>query len=250
MKPLHHKVALITGSSRGIGKAIAERYALLGADIVVNYTSNKTAADKVVAFAVSQNVRAIAVQADVSKVKDIEHLFKTTKKHFSKVDIVVVNAGLELTGLPSTDFTEEQFDRLFDTNTKGAFFTMQAAVKNISDFGRIIYVGSSTTGYPRPGYAIHGGSKTAPLYLVQVMAQEVGKKGITVNAIIPTAIEGAGLHTDVTDDAPIKKFIAEFCPMGRMGTPEDIANVAEFFASDLSSFVSGQQLLVSGGGVA
>lgn len=250
MKPLHHKVALITGSSRGIGKAIAERYAQLGADIVVNYTSNKTAADNVVAFAESQQVRSIAVQADVSKVADIEHLFETAIRHFGKIDIVVANAGLELTGLSSTDFTEQQFDSLFDTNTKGAFFTMQAAAKHISDFGRIIYVGSSTTGYPRAGYAIHGGSKMAPLYLVQVMAQEVGNRGITVNAIIPTAIEGAGLHTDVTEDAPIKRFISEFCPMGRMGTPEDVSNVAEFFASDLSSFVSGQQLLVSGGGVA
>lgn len=250
MKPLQNKVALITGSSRGIGRAIAERYALLGADIVVNYTSNKTAADEVVAFAESQNVKSIAVQANVSKIGDIKRLFETAIEHFGNIDIVVVNAGLELTGLSSTDFTEEQFDRLFATNTKGAFFTMQVAAKNITDFGRIIYVGSSTTGYPRPGYAIHGGSKMAPLYLVQVMAQEVGNRGITVNAIIPTAIEGAGLHTAVTDDAPIKKFIAEFCPMGRMGTPQDIANVAEFFASDLSSFVSGQQLLVSGGGVA
>lgn len=249
MKPLQNKVALITGSSRGIGRAIAERYALLGADIVVNYASNKNAADEVIAFAESQNVKSIAAQADVSKVEDIDRLFETARKHFGKIDIVVVNAGLELTGLSSTDFTEEQFDKLFDTNTKGAFFTMQAAAKSISDFGRIIYVGSSTTGYPRTGYAIHGGSKIAPMYLVQVMAQEVGSRGITVNAILPTAIEGAGLHTDVTADAPIKKFIADFCPMGRMGTLEDIANVAEFFASGLSSFVSGQQLHVSGGGV-
>jgi 3-oxoacyl-[acyl-carrier protein] reductase len=250
MKVLENKVAIITGSSRGIGRAIAERYATIGANIVVNYTSNKRAADEVVAFAEQVNVKAISVQADVSKTEDIRRLFETTLHHFGKVDIVVVNAGLELTGLASVDFTEEQFDRLFNTNTKGAFFTMQSAAKTLADFGRLIYVGSSTTGYPRPGYAIHGGSKMAPLYLVQVMAQELGKRGITVNAIIPTAIEGAGLHTDVTDDAPIKKFIAQFCPMGRMGTPEDVANVAEFFASKLSSFVSGQQLLISGGGIA
>ena len=250
MKILDNKVALITGSSRGIGKAIAVRYAKLGANIVVNYTSNQAAADEVVALAEQYKVKAISVKADVSKLEEINRLFETTISNFGKVDIVVVNAGLELTGLSSTDFTEAQFDRLFNTNTKGAFFTMQVAAKLVADSGKIIYVGSSTTGYPRPGYAIHGGSKMAPLYLVRVMAQELGKRGITVNAIIPTAIEGAGLHTDVKEDSPIKKFIAEFCPMGRMGTPEDVANVAEFFASDLSSFVSGQQLLISGGGIA
>lgn len=90
----------------------------------------------------------------------------------------------------------------------------------------------------------------APHYMVQVLAQELGKKGIAVNAIIPTAIEGAGIHTVVDSDAPIKRFIENFCPMGRMGTPQDVANVAEFFASDLSSFVSGQLILVSGGGMA
>lgn len=250
MRTLEGKVAIITGSSRGIGRAIAERYASLGANIVVNYTANQVAANEVVNFALQQNVKAIAVQADVSKIADINRLFETTKDQFGKVNIVVVNAGLELTNLSTVDFTEEQFDRLFDTNTKGAFFTMQEAAKFVSEYGRILYVGSSTTGFPRPGYALHGGSKMAPLYLVQVMAQEVGKKGITVNAIIPTAIEGAGLHTDVTDEAPIKEFVANFNPMGRMGTLEDVANVAEFFASDLSAFVSGQQLLISGGGIA
>jgi len=127
---------------------------------------------------------------------------------------------------------------------------MKCAAKHVANDGRIIYVGSSTTGYPRPGYAIYGSSKMAPHYMVQVLAQELGKKGIAVNAIIPTAIEGAGIHTVVDSDAPIKRFIENFCPMGRMGTPQDVANVAEFFASDLSSFVSGQLILVSGGGMA
>jgi 3-oxoacyl-[acyl-carrier protein] reductase len=101
-----------------------------------------------------------------------------------------------------------------------------------------------------PGYALHGGSKVAPQYLVQVLAHELGRRGIAVITIAPTATEGAGLHTDVEEGAPITKFMADFCPMGRMATPADIADVAEFFASDLSGFVSGQQLLVSGGGLA
>jgi 3-oxoacyl-[acyl-carrier protein] reductase len=101
-----------------------------------------------------------------------------------------------------------------------------------------------------PGYALHGGSKVAPQYLVQVLAYEVGPRGVAVTAILPSATAGAGLHTTVSDDAPIRKFLAEFCPMGRMSTPDDVANVAEFLASDLSAFVSGQLLLVSGGAAA
>lgn len=247
MTSLKNKVALITGASRGIGKAIALRYAQLGANVVVNYASNTAAAGEVLKEIESYQVRGIAVKADVSRPEEIYRMFEHTVKEFGKIDIVVVNAGLELVGVPATEFSETQFDHLFNTNTKGAFFTMQAAAKCIAENGRIIYIGSSTTGLPNPGYALHGGSKMAPLYLVQVLAKELGKKGITVNTILPTATEGAGIHTVVDADAPIRAVIPGFYPMGRMGTPEDVANVAEFFASDLSSFVSGQQLLVSGG---
>lgn len=250
MKTLENKVALITGASRGIGKAIALRYARLGANIVINYNSNKAAAEESIKELESYQIKAVAIQADISKPDEINRLFEGALDAFGKVDIVVVNAGLELVGVPVTDFSEIQFDSLFDTNTKGAFFTMQAAARHIAANGRIIYIGSSTSGYPRAGYALHGGSKTAPLYLVQILAQELGLKGVTVNAILPTATEGAGIHTIVEDDAAIKKMIPGFYPMGRMGTLEDIANVAEFFAGDLSAFVSGQHLLVSGGALA
>lgn len=250
MNPLKNKAALVTGASRGIGKAIALRYAQLGADIVVNYASNSSAADTVVKEIESYQVKAISVKADVSKPTEIDRLFEVALQEFGKIDIVVVNAGLELVGVPVTSFSELQFDSLFDTNTKGAFFTMQAAARHVADNGRIIYIGSSTTGLPNPGYALHGGSKTAALYLVQVLARELGKKGITVNAILPTATEGAGIHTIVDADASIRAIVSTFYPMGRMGTPADVANVAEFFAGELSGFVSGQQLLVSGGAVA
>ncbi|WP_057940251.1 SDR family oxidoreductase [Algoriphagus resistens] len=247
MNTLKNKVALITGASRGIGKAIALRYAKLGADIVVNYNSNSAAAESVVKEIESYNCKAIAVKADISKPEQINAMFGLAVSAFGKIDIVVVNAGLELVGIPVTGFSESQFDNLFNTNTKGAYFTMQAAARHIADKGRILYIGSSTVGFANPGYAIHGGSKIAPMYLVQVMAKELGMRGVTVNAILPTATEGAGIHTVVDADSPVRKMIPAFYPMGRMGTPEDVANVAEFFAGELSSFVSGQQLLVSGG---
>jgi len=119
----------------------------------------------------SYHVKAVSVKADVSKPEEINEMFEWAFEQFGKIDIVVVNTGLELTGVPVAAFSELQFDNLFNTNTKGAFFTMQAAAKYIADNGRIIYIGSSTTGLPNPGYALHGGSKIAPLYLVQVLAK-------------------------------------------------------------------------------
>jgi 3-oxoacyl-[acyl-carrier protein] reductase len=246
---LRGKTAIVTGSARGLGKAIAERYARLGADIVLNYSKDKSAADEMISVIEALGRKIVAVQADVSKVEDVIRLFETAQTSFGKIDIVVANAGIEITGLPVADVTEEQFDRFFDINTKGSFFTLQNAARHVADGGRIIYIGSGTTSYPMPGIGLYGGSKMAPLYLIRVLAQELGHRGVAVNAIIPTAIDGAGIFTDPSSFGEIREFVSNFCPMGRMGRPEDVADVAEFFASELSAFVSGQHLLVSGGGL-
>src|SRR5689334_16831808 len=131
MNSLKNKVALVTGSARGLGKAIAERYAALGADLVINYSKDKAAADEVVSNIRAMGARVVAVQADVSKVADIERLFAEAKQAFGKIDIVVANAGIELVETPVTDFTEEQFDRVFSINTKGSYFTMQQAARQV-----------------------------------------------------------------------------------------------------------------------
>jgi 3-oxoacyl-[acyl-carrier protein] reductase len=247
MTDLRGRTAIVTGSARGLGRAIAVRLGSLGANVVVNYAHGQAAAEETAAEIRRVGGGAVAVRADVSHVEDLEGLFADAERAFGKPDIVVVNAGLEHTGLPVADFTEEQFDQLFAVNTKGAFFTLQMAARTVADNGRILYISSSTAGYPMPGYSVHGGSKIAPEYLVEVLAREAGKRGITVNTIRPTATEGAGLHTDVAADSPIRGFVSNFNPMGRMGTPEDVANVVELFVSDLASFVSGQTLLVAGG---
>lgn len=249
MTDLKNKVALITGSARGIGKAIAQRYASLGADIVINYSKDRTSAEATLQEIKQAGVNGIAVQSDIAKVDDIKRLFETAQSALGKIDIVVVNAGVELVGVSVAEFTEAQYDQLFDINTKGAYFTMQQAAQCIADQGRIIYIGSSTTGYPRPGYALHGGSKEAPNYLVRVLAQELGNRGVTVNAVIPTATQGAGVNTTIEGQERMQKFIDEFMPMGRLATVEDVADACEYFAGPLSSFVSGQQLLLSGGGL-
>lgn len=246
MTDLRNKVALVTGAGRGIGKAIAERYAALGANVVVNYAYDEKSAQDTVSNIMQLGAVAIAIQADVAKVTDIERLFATSLERFGKLDVVVANAGVELVDQPIADITEEQFDRLFGINTKGAFFTLQNAAKHVVDNGRIIYIGSSTTSYPLPGTGLYGGSKMAPRYLVEVLAKEIGHRGVTVNSILPTAIENAGIFTNGVDPAFLD-FVKSFRPMGRMGTVADVANAAEYLASDLAAFVSGQHLLLSGG---
>jgi 3-oxoacyl-[acyl-carrier protein] reductase len=247
MNTLQNKVALITGSARGLGKAIAERYAALGADIVINYSKDKTSADEVLSNIKAMGVRVISIQADVSKVSDIERLFKEAKAVFGKIDIVVANAGIELVETPVTTFTEEQFDRVFSINTKGTYFTMQQAAKQVENGGRIIYIASSTTSFPVTGMAVYGGSKTTPRYLVDVLSKEIGHRGVTVNSIIPFAVDHSGIFSEPDSFPRLRQQLLDSCPMGRLAEVEDVANIAEFFASDLSSFVNGQHLLVNGG---
>ena len=247
MNSLKNKVAVITGSVRGLGKAIAERYAALGADIVINYSKDKASAEEVLSNISAMGARVIAVQADLSKVADLERLFAEAKKAFGKIDIVVANAGIEMVEVPVTDFTEEQFDKVFSINTKGSYFTLQQAARNVEDNGRIIYIASSTTSFPVPGMAIYGGSKTTPRYLVDILSKEIGHRGVTVNSIIPFAVDHSGIFVEENSYPALRKQLLDSCPMGRLAEVEDVANVAEFFASDLSSFVNGQHLLVNGG---
>lgn len=247
MNSLRNKVAVITGSSHGLGKAIAERYAALGANIVINYSKDKISAEEVVSNIKAMGVNVISVQADVSKVADIERLFTEAKKAFGKIDIVVANAGIEMVETPVIEFTEEQFDKLFSINTKGAYFTMQLAAKNVEDNGRIIYIASSTTAFPVAGMAVYGGSKITPRYMVDVLSKEIAYRGVTVNSIIPFAVDHSGIFVDSGAYPELRKSLVDSCPMRRLAEVEDVANIAEFFASDLSSFVNGQHLLVNGG---
>ncbi|MCU1530048.1 MAG: short-chain dehydrogenase/reductase [Frondihabitans sp.] len=248
MTDLSNKVALVTGSARGVGKAIALRYASLGANVVVNYSEDEANATRTVEEVEAFGVEAIAVKADVSKVADLENLFAVAIDRFGKLNIVVANAGIELPLVPLAEATEEQFDRLFGVNTKGAFFTLKFAADHVADNGRILYIGSSTTTAPLPGAGLYGSSKMAVRYLVEVLAIEAGHRGITVNTIIPTVIEGAGIYTDIHEEDPFRQSMAQFRPIGgRMGQAADVADAAEYFASDLAAWVSGQYLLIAGG---
>ncbi len=248
MTDLTNRVALVTGSSRGIGKAIALRYASLGAKVALNYWGDEANAALALAEVRAHGGDAVAIKADVSRVDDIEHMFTQTLDRFDALDIVVANAGVELIDQPVLEVTEEQFDRLFAVNTKGAFFTLQGAARHVADNGRIVYIGSSSTCLPAAGVGLYGSSKMAARYLVGVLALEVGHRGVTVNTILPTSIEGAGVYTDIAEDDPFRQLMTTFRPIGgRLGRASDVADAAEYFAGDLAGWVSGQALLVSGG---
>jgi 3-oxoacyl-[acyl-carrier protein] reductase len=246
MTSLNNKTALVTGSARGIGRAIAERYAALGANVVINYSTGEVQARETVAAIEQAGGTVFAVQANVARAADVDRLFDATLERFGSLDIVVANAGVELIAQPLLDLSEEDFDRLYSINAKGAFLTLQRAARHIADNGRIIYIGSSSTAFPQPGMGAYSSSKIAGQFLVEVLSKEIGARGVTVNSILATATDGAGVFTSgVPQD--VARFIQSIRPIKRMGTVDDVADAADYLASDLAGFVSGQHLLISGG---
>ena len=240
------KTALVTGSSKGLGRAILLRLAAQGANVVVNYSRDESAAHEVQAAAEALGAKAITVAADVSQLDGIQKLYDATIEAFGQVDIVVANAGMEKVNIPVTDVTEEDFDLLFRVNTKGPYFVLREAARRIADNGRIITISSNTTTVPQVGVGLYGTSKVATGYLARVLALELGPRGITVNTIVPGPIDGAGIFTDPANDEYKQSLIA-MVPIGRLGTTEDVAGIAAFLAGDDAGLITGQQLVADGG---
>ncbi|MBB2903208.1 3-oxoacyl-[acyl-carrier protein] reductase [Kineococcus radiotolerans] len=250
MSDLSGQTALVTGSARGIGRAIAVRYAALGAQVVVNYHSDTAAAHATVAQIEAAGGRAVAVQGDVAVSADLDRLFATTLEHYGRLDVVVANAGREVISQPVIDVADADFDALVAVNVRGAFFTLQRGAKLVADGGRLIYIGSSTTVSPHPGTGLYSASKVFAQQLVRVLAMELGARDVKVNTILPTATAGAGVFTDVVEGDEFHRVNAKIRPLGgRGGTPEDAADAAEYLASPLARWVSGQSLLIAGGAV-
>jgi 3-oxoacyl-[acyl-carrier protein] reductase len=237
---LKHKAALVTGGSRGIGRAIAERLARDGAAVIVNYVAHEQAAREVVDGISKAGGKAHAVRADVSKVAEIARLFDEAEATFGTLDIVVANAGTAKIG-PFVDFTEQDFDEVFNTNAKGVFFVMQQAAKRVRDGGRIIVVSTGGVKMFIPGNALYLASKGPLQQLVRTVAQELGPRNITVNALLPG-------YTD-TDLMPERdrKVAAGASPFNRVGQPADVADAAAFLASDDARWVTAQELGAGGG---
>jgi 3-oxoacyl-[acyl-carrier protein] reductase len=241
---LKGKVALVTGASRGIGRAIAERLAAAGASVAINYSRNAGEAQKVVASIKAAGGNAFSVQADVGRVPEIIRLFDETIAHFGRLDILVNNAGIMFTK-PVSATTEAEFDRIFAINVKGTFFACQQAATRLAEGGRIINMSSSTTARFMPTYGAYVATKGAVEQLTRAMARELGPRGITINAISPGPTE-TELFLEGKTPEQLQQF-GQMSAFGRIGQPQEIAGVVAFLAGDAAGWVSGQNIRINGG---
>ena len=241
------KKALVTGASRGIGRAVALKLARLGASVAVNYLNAEEEARKVVDVIRSSGGQAMAVQADMSRPEAIDRAFRVVMTEFGGLDILVNNAGMAIFG-PLEDISEADFDRLMDLNVKGVFFACQQAARTLADGGRIINISTAVTKMMLPNYALYAASKGAIEELTKSLAKELGPRGITVNAISPGPTD-----TELFRHGKTQEQIAQLAAMAafkRLGTPEDIANAVALLVSDDAAWISGQDISANGGLVA
>ncbi|XGV94703.1 MAG: glucose 1-dehydrogenase [Leptolyngbya sp. BL-A-14] len=241
--PLAGKVALVTGASRGIGRGIAERLGKAGATVVVNYAGSQPEADEVVAAIQAGGSQAIALQANLGKVEDIRRLFQETIDHYGQLDILVNNAGIgSMTAI--AEVTEEEYERVFNVNVRGVLFAMQEAARRMNQNGRIVTLSSSTTLFPDPGVAVYAASKAAIKLFTQVLAKEVGDRGITVNTIMPGPTV-PGMFANLPP--AVQQQAAASSPFNRVGTPQDIADIIAFLVSEEARWLTGQDICANGG---
>ncbi|WNG21061.1 SDR family oxidoreductase [Cystobacter fuscus] len=238
------KVAIVTGASRGIGAAIAERLARDGFSVVVNYSSDAAPAEALVRAIQSTGGRAVAVKADVSDAQAVRRMFEATEAEFGGLDVLVNNAGImSLARIGETD--DATFERLMNVNVKGTFNTLREGAARIREGGRIINFSSSVVGLLQPTYGVYAATKAAVEALTSVLAKELRGRAITVNAIAPgptaTDLFLKGKPQEVVDR------LAKAAPLERLGQPEDIARAVSFLAGPDGAWINGQTLRANGG---
>ncbi|MCX4143744.1 MULTISPECIES: SDR family oxidoreductase [Paraburkholderia] len=238
------QVAIVTGASRGIGAAVAQRLAKDGFAVAVNYASSSTEADALVAELTAAGTKAIAVKADVANADDVRRMFEITEQQLGKVDVLVNNAGV-LKTLPLADTSDALYDQTFDINVRGTFNTLREAAARMNNGGRIVNFSSTTLALNMPGYAIYNGTKAAVEAFTHVFAKELRGRDITVNAVAPGPI-ATSLFLDGKTEEQIQTF-AKMPPLQRLGQPDDIASVVSFLAGPDAGWVNGQVLRANGG---
>ncbi|WP_020205047.1 MULTISPECIES: SDR family oxidoreductase [Cupriavidus] len=244
MSDKQNGIALVTGASRGIGAAIARRLAADGFSVAVNYVSNPGEADKLVAELAQTGVKAVAVQADVSKVDHVRRMFDEVESKLGKIDVLVNNAGI-LKTMPFAQTTDEVFAQTFSINVTGVFNTLREATARLNDGGRIINLSSTTLALNLPGYAIYNGTKAAVEAFSRVLVKELRGRRITVNCVAPGPV-ATELFLNGKTEEQIQTF-SKMPPLERLGQPEDIASAVAFLAGPDGAWVNGQVLRANGG---
>jgi 3-oxoacyl-[acyl-carrier protein] reductase len=246
MSKLTGKVAVVTGASKGIGAGIARALAKEGASVVVNYASSKSGAEKVVADIVAAGGKAVAVGGDVSKKTEARGLIDAAIKNYGRLDILVNNSGVYEFS-PIEEVTEEQFHRIFNVNVLGLLLITQAAVKHLPEGASIINIGSAVSRITPPNSAVYTGTKGAVDAITGVLSRELGPRKIRVNTLNPGMVETEGTVSAGFIGSDFEKNLLPQVPLGRTGRVGDIASIAVFLASDDSAWLTGEQLLASGG---
>lgn len=244
MKSLHGKVAIITGSSRGIGAEIALTLANAGVKVVINYVENKPAADKVRRAIFEAGGECKAVQADVSDPDEVRKLFNVTTEHYNHIDILVNNAGI-LLFKEIAEIRDDEFDRIVDVNFKSIFYTLREAATKLAEQGRVVNISSTVTRLMLPKYGAYAATKAAVEQLTRIFAREVGKRGITANTVSPGPVDTELFRAGKTA-AEIERMAA-MAALGRLGKTDDIAQVVLFLVSDEARWITGQDIAVNGG---
>lgn len=244
MKNGESRVALVTGGSRGIGRAISMRLSRMGFAVVINYASDKDSADTLVAEIEKEDGKALAFQADLAKVKEINKLFEAVISNFGRLDILVNNAGIA-TYKRIGEFSEQEYDQIFDINVKGLFFCCQEAARRMEDGGSIINIGSTVTRVMLPNYGAYSATKGAVEQITKVLAKELGSRKIRVNTLSPGPVDTELFRRGKSEEQI--NGMAEMAALGRIGTVEDIAELVELLVDEKSRWVTGQNILANGG---
>ena len=248
MGKLTGKVAVVTGASKGIGAAIATLLAKEGASVVVNYASDKGGAEKVVAEITSNGGKAVIAQGDVSKNADAQTIVAAAITNFGKLDVVVNNSGV-YEFAPLGQITEESFHKQFNINVLGTLLVTQAALPHLKEGASVINIGSVVSRITPPNSSVYTGTKGAIDAITGVLSRELGARKIRVNTLNPGLIETEGTRAAGTTgpESEFEKWAIAQTPLGRVGQPKDIADIAVFLASDESGWLTGEQLLAGGG---